>query len=206
MPRCVDKIERGPLQYTVAVESGPGDDRPAGEIRHHHAGADRDLGRQRLLSRSGSADSRPQRGDARRAAGTGRRRLRHHPDGGAEHPSGRDPARRRHAAGRRLLRRDLQSHRQGTARPDRGVGHTCWGNPAQQRLFATQPVVPGRAAASQPARRRRADVRVRHQRRDGPRVDRAGRSRTRRSRSVSSTTATCRWSAPNRSRISFAGR
>ena len=36
--------------------------------------------------------------------------------------------------------------------------HTCWGNPAQQRLFATNQSYRERAAAPQPARRRRADI------------------------------------------------
>ena len=130
-----------------------------------------------------------------------RRRLLDHSDGRAEHPSGRHPARRRHAAGRRVLRRDLQQHRQGAARPDRGVGPHLLGQSGAAAALRDQPVVQGRAAASEQARRRRADVRVLHERRHGSRSRSAGRSPTRRSRSASSTIATCRWSVPSRSRI-----
>ena len=49
MPRCVDKIERGPLQYASLWKVAQGMTVAAGEIRHDYAGADRDLGRQRLL-------------------------------------------------------------------------------------------------------------------------------------------------------------
>ena len=49
MPRCVDEDRTRAAAVRVALEGGAGDDRPAGEIRHHHAGADRHLGRQRLL-------------------------------------------------------------------------------------------------------------------------------------------------------------
>ena len=79
-------------------------------------------------------------------------------------------------AGRRVLRRDLQQHRQGTARPDRGVGAHLLGQSGAAAPVRDQPVVQGRAAASEQAGRRRADVRVLHERRDGSRSDRHGRS------------------------------
>jgi hypothetical protein len=83
MPRCVGKIERGPLHYTHLWKVAQG-----------------------MTTRpSSSAPSRP--------------------------------ARRRGAARRGARRRDLQQDRRGLRAMTEVWCHTCWGNPVQQRLFAS---------------------------------------------------------------------
>ena len=198
MPRCVGKIERGPLQYAALWRTAQqltarpvkfGTATP--ELIGTSVGNDHYAKPQELLQ--DISDAMREELIGARARGLPDRAAR-----GAEHSLDQHPARRRRAVQRRVLRRRVQQHRERPARSHRGLVPHVLGQPGAAAAVRDESVVPRRAAASQQARRRRDHVRVLHERRHGPRGDRPNRSPTRRSRSASSIIATCKSSGPSK--------
>ena len=138
MPRCVGKIERGPLHYTYLWKVAQGlTARPVKfgtivpDLIGTSIGNDHYAKQEELLLR-------PRRRDARRAVELAGAGCADHPDGRAEHSSGRHPARRRRTQlGAEFFVDTFNRTVKGLRDPTEVWCHTCWGNPAQQRLFAT---------------------------------------------------------------------
>ena len=103
------------------VEGGAAHDRQAGEVRHHPARAARRLGRGRPLQGSDRAHLGVLRRDQPGAQRARRRRMPGDPDGGAADPHGAGARQGIRQARRRRSGQDLQQHREGPARQDRGV-------------------------------------------------------------------------------------
>ena len=94
-----------------AVEARARPHRPAAQVRHDHAGADRHVGGERLLRIAARADPRLEHGDARGARRSRARRLLDHSDGGAEHSP-----RRHSACGRGICSTSSSSWMSSTTR------------------------------------------------------------------------------------------
>ena len=149
MPRCVGKVERGTLHYTYLWKVAQGlTARPVKfgtivpDLIGTSIGNDHYAKQQELLF--ALADAMHDELD-----GSGGRRLRHHPDGRAEHPPGRHPARRRRAAARPgVLRRHVQPHGERPARHDRGLVPHVLGKSGAAAPVRDESVVRERAAAA----------------------------------------------------------
>ena len=103
------------------VEGGAAHDPAAGQVRHHPARAARRLGRGRPLQGPDRAHLGVQRRAQRGAQRARRCRLPGDPDGGAADPHGAGARQGVRQARHRRSGQDLQQHREGPARQDRGV-------------------------------------------------------------------------------------
>ena len=172
MPRATGKIGRGTLQYTYLWKVAQGlTTRPVKfgtivpDILGTSLGNDFYAKQEELLF--ALADAMHEELDDLADAG-----CRDHPDGGAEHPSRRHPARRRADAASGVLRRHVQQDREGPSRQDRSLVPHVLGESRAAAAVRDEPVVRERAAAAEQTRRRRHDVRDLRQRRTGSRSHR----------------------------------